>query len=429
MVWIWVLFFGGLMIVSAPQANAQPHPAADSKRNFMTNPAFRADKDYQEYLAFFEEVYATMEKNYYQPVPREAFDRFLKTFDSKIYGELKHSGKSSSFIKWRSAAYLVEALKSSEDIFSAFMPPKAARTYEQEALGKRIDLGIEGDLVDEGYRISRLEPRADAFEKGLREGDVIQKIDEDNIPALTLAQIQERLNPLENTRVRLEYRDRAGRTTRTIEVISKEYFKQTVFMVPTHVEGIYCLQIQRFNRKTSEDMTRFMSHILKQGDTGLIIDLRGNPGGPPLAAREISSFFLTPEEEFAYFEGKNKPKTSLDVPRIPDQFHYKGDMVILVNEKSGSASELFSGVLQWRGRAVLMGVNTAGQVLLKSMFNFDDESMLLLVTARGHRPDGGVFSFKGLQPDIVKNEEDDDLIRHAAEYLAARKGRNAEKTF
>lgn len=150
----------------------------------------------------------------------------------------------------------------------------------------------------------------------------------------------------------------------------------------------------------------------------MIIDLRGNPGGSPLAAREISSFFLPAGEEFAYFQRNNKPKAELDVPELPQEHHYDGPLAILIDEGSGSASELFSGVMQQRRRAVLLGENSAGQVFLKSMFPLEDESMLLLVTARGHYPDGQVFSFQGLTPDRhVASMNQDDILKYAATYI------------
>ncbi|MCK5601370.1 hypothetical protein KAR91_05870, partial [Candidatus Pacearchaeota archaeon] len=151
---------------------------------------------------------------------------------------------------------------------------------------------------------------------------------------------------------------------------------------------------------------------------GLILDLRGNPGGPPLATREISAFFLKGGDDFAFFQKKGHPKALLDVPKIPGELHYDGPMVILINEKSGSASELFSGILQRKGRAVLMGQNSAGQVFLKSMFHFSDDSMALLITGRGHHPDGAVFSFNGLTPDrIIAKDEEIDIIDYAAAYF------------
>jgi C-terminal processing protease CtpA/Prc len=70
-----------------------------------------------------------------------------------------------------------------------------------------------------------------------------------------------------------------------------------------------------------------------------------------------------------------------------------------------------------------MGTNTAGQVFLKSMYPFEDESMLLLVTARGHFSDGRVFSFNGLDPDTKVTDEKTDLIKYAAQYLSSHKSK------
>ncbi len=391
---------------------AQPAATKESPAAPMTH---------QDYLDFFEKVYDTMDKNYYYPVSRPVYERFIAKFDQKIYSRLKMAGKSTDFIKWRSAAYLVEAMKSPEDIFSAFMPPKFAEKYEKEALGKKIDLGIEGKLTPDGYLVSKVEIRSDAYEKGLREKDLIIKIDDSLVGALTDQKIADLLTPLENAKVVLKYLDSVKKETHSIEVVSKEYFKQLVFMVPVDVPNVYCLKIEHFNRMTGEDMTRLMDEILSHKDTSLIIDLRGNPGGPPLAAQEISAFFLTPKEEFTYFKWKNRRPAKLDVPEIPEKYRYHGDIAILVNEKSGSASELFTGIMQWRKRATVMGKNTAGQVFLKSMFNFDDKSMLLLVTARGHRPDGEVFSFGGVVPNVAQPADDIDLVHYAAQYLVEQK--------
>jgi carboxyl-terminal processing protease len=108
----------------------------------------------------------------------------------------------------------------------------------------------------------------------------------------------------------------------------------------------------------------------------------------------------------------------LDVPTIPEDYKFNGPLAILVDHDSGSSAELFSGIMQRRGRAALLGKNTAGQVFLKSMFPFEDDSMLLLVTARGHHPDGAVFSFKGVTPDRpVQEGEEVDLIEMASLYL------------
>ncbi|MFA5059944.1 MAG: S41 family peptidase [Candidatus Omnitrophota bacterium] len=382
---------------------------------------------HQAYLDFFERVYDMMDKNYYRPVSRQVFDQFVEKFDSAIYAKLAASGKSSDFIRWRSAAFLVENLKSPEDTFSAFFPPKPAKDFEQKVLGERVDLGIEGKAAAEGYIVSRVEPRSDAYLKGLRENDIIFKIAGLDIRTLSEEKINELLNPLMDTLVSLQYKEYATKQEKTVDVLSQEYYKQSVFMVPVDVPGIFCLEIRTFNRKTSEDMLLFLSSIEQQGSLGLILDLRGNPGGPPLAAGEIAGFFLPGGPEIAYFQRKDNPTGMLTAADLPEKYHYKEPIVILVNKESGSASELFSGVLQKFGRAILMGDYTAGKVLLKSMFHFDDESMVLLVTARGHFYDGSEFSFDGLKPDVLTAENDADLARSAAHFLFQKSRLSKEK--
>ncbi len=379
------------------------------------------DQDYKPFLQFFDKVYKTMEENYYLPVDARIYSQFIQRFKKRLYTELRKEGQSDNYVKWRGAAYMIQDLKSKEDIFSEFIPPKFAEKFEKKVLGKKVDLGIEGKLLPIGYVVTMIEPRSDAYVQGLRVKDIILAIDGRPSKSLKEDQVQDLLNPLVDSKVRLDYLTFGDNHPKKIEVVSQEYFKQTVFMVPVRVPGIYCLQIRSFNQKTSDDMLRYLVWIQKQENSGLILDLRGNPGGPPLAAREISAFFLPPKEEFAYFQRKGEVQSPLDVPFIPERFRYHGPLVILVNKESGSASELFSGVLQKRGRAILMGANTAGQVMLKSMFNFDDQSMLLLVTARGHFPDGSVFSFGGLIPDRREEDKNVDLVNAAALYLASEK--------
>ncbi len=376
-----------------------------------------SSEEYQSYVAFFRQVFETFSKEYYHEVTEADFERFLVMFKEKIYSQLKGENKSNDFVKWRSAAYLVDSLKTQDDMFSSFMPPQVAAEYEQEVLGKRIDLGIKGHLTDQGYLIEWVESRAEAYELGLRENDLIKKIASKDVRKLQPEEIEALLTPLEGEGVELKYASYADGKQYTIVPVSKEYFKQFAFWVPVDVPGVFCIRIERFNQMTADDITKYMAQVIQKNGYGLIIDLRGNPGGPPLAAQAISSFFLQPKTEFAYFQHRGLPKAELMVPEIPSFFHYNGDIVILIDEKSGSASELFSGILQGRHRAELMGVNSAGQVFLKSMFFMEDNSMLLLVTARGHHPDGTVFSFDGLRPDLPYQGSADKAVHYAALYL------------
>ena len=415
-----LLFFPPLFGHDPAIASAASSSAAQSSIGKLSP----AEKEiYDQYIQFFEKVYDTIDKNYYFPVTREGFNRFIDWFNEKIYAKSEERDKKSNYINWRSAAYLVDFLKDPEDTFSTFFPPKDAKKFEQKALGQKVDLGIEGKLVSLGYEITHVEPRADAYVKGLKPKDIIVTINNKRVLDSTENDIVAMLTPLIDTKVLISYIDHVDTQEKQVELTSMEYIKQSVFMVPVPVPGVFCLEVRTFNRMTAEDMLRFLAVIDRQGESCLIIDLRGNPGGPPLAAREISAFFLPPGEPLAYFQKKNQPKAILSAPEIPEKYRYKGPVAILVNEKSGSSSELFSGFMQRLGRATLIGTNTAGKVMLKSMFDFDDGSMLLLVTARGYFSDGVVYSFKGVVPNQKVEDKSIDLIRYAALYLKSLKNK------
>lgn len=391
-----------------------------ASKSTLKNAPSAADQslDRQEYLAYFQKVFNLMRDNYYETVRQEDFDRFIETFNTKIFAQLQQENKSNEYVRWRSAAYLVDFLKSKEDVFSAFYPPKFADEYAKDALGERIDLGIDGEKKDAGFLVVHMEPRSDAYALGLRENDLILAIGGADVAVLDEKTIDEKLVPLKGEKVSIKYLSYEERTEKFIEPVSKEYYKQTVFMCDSPVPGVYCLQMPKFNRMTSEDLLRYLVYVKEQKPRGLILDMRGNPGGPPLAAREISAFFLKGTDQFAYFQKKGQQKAELDVPVIPNEYKFDGPIVILVDKESGSAAELFSGVMQQKGRAVLMGENTSGQVMLKSMFDLDDKGMLLLITSRGHYPDGRTFSFSGLDPDNkVTPEYLPNLVKIAAIYL------------
>ncbi len=392
---------------------ATPQPTQSS-----TPTASKQSKDYQEYLTFFEKVYAKFEENYYLHPDRATYNHFIDNFNTKIYAQLKGEGKSDDYVRWRSAWYLVDMLKSKEDKFSQFYPPKPAESFKKEALGQQIDLGIEGKKVDQGFIVTRMEPRSDSYAKGLREDDIITFIDGADVKPMTQEEVQTKLKPLAGTKAKLVYISHEDKLVKTIMPESKEFFIQTVFMHRVDVPGVFCLEIPRFDRMTGEDLYRFLKVIEVENPKGLVLDLRGNPGGPPLAAREIASFFLKGGEEFAYFQKREETRSDLDVPTIDEHLKFHGPIVILVDEHSGSAAELFTGVMQFRNRAAVIGTNTAGQVLLKSMFPLEDGSMVALVTAPGYLPDGTRFSFNGITPDkVVFDAPKDGLINLAAAYI------------
>ena len=182
-----MLFCLGRSIFFAEAKTLKPGSAKSVKPKTVRN----------EYLAYFEEVYKVMAEHYYVDVRRSDFDRFLKTFDEKIYKNLASEGKSSDYVRWRSAAYLVDFLKQPNDIFSRFLPKgKPTEQFQQEVYGQRQDLGIEGHLEAPGFVVDFVEPRSGSYEKGLRENDLVLRIGGKDVQALGEQRVSEELIPL-----------------------------------------------------------------------------------------------------------------------------------------------------------------------------------------------------------------------------------------
>ncbi len=406
-----------IVLIGACLCSFPPRESAGAQSSSALSASGDAE-NYARYVAYFREVFQLMSEHYYFDIEQRDFERFLQAFEQKIYPNLLLEQKSVDYVRWRSSAYLVDFLKQPDDFFSRFLPPKPAEEFAKEVYGQKIDLGIEGHREGPGFAVDFVEPRSDAYGQGLRERDFLLRIDEKEIDTMTQEEVLDRLNPLVGEKTRLSFIQAVSRRPFEIVVESREYFKQTVFQRPTGVADIYCLQIEKFNQGTPDDMLHFLSQLAGSQPKGLVLDLRGNPGGPPLAARAISAFFLPNGEPLVYFAGKNRPRADLDIPAIPQAFHFDWPLVILVDKMTGSASELFSGVMQDRRRAVVLGEATAGQVLLKSLFDLSDGSTLAMVVARGHFPNGRPFPFDGVHPDEEMGpEHKDKAVFLAARYL------------
>jgi len=217
--------------------------------------------------------------------------------------------------------------------------------------------------------------------------------------SLTSEELLAALYPPLDTVVNLEIFFPKTETISTVNVKIIEFFKETLSSVPTGIPGLFYIKINQFNRATGEDFTKLTLVFLKKGMEKLIIDLRGNAGGPPLAAREIAGLFFPPQEELFYFQRKNRAQIMLKAPNFKEIFN--GPIAILIDKGSGSASELFSGTLHDHGKAILIGEESAGKTFLKSLYHFEDESMLALVTSLAYLFNGKVFGTDGLKPDFM----------------------------
>ncbi len=365
---------------------------------------------YQPYLDFLEKVYKTMNQNYYQPVSKQVYNIYIEKYKKSVLSKLPPTHHKIDRIAYIGAGLMVENLKNSDDEFSSFIPPKEAKEYSKKVYGYAEGIGITGSKIPKGYLIEDIEIRSDTYEKGIRTGDIILKIDGIKIASLSEDELHKSLHPPLGSIVNLEVFHPPVEKTTQYKVECKKFFKETVSGLPTEIPHVFCLRIEKFNKKTAEDLKRYISDFLNDKIELLILDLRGNPGGPPLAVHELSGIFLKPETKLFYYKKRKKIVAALTAPE--SEIRYQGRLAVLINKGSGSASELLAATFKEYDRALICGKEkSAGFTFLKHAFDFDDGSMLTLITGFAYLADGTKLGTEGVQPNYPVPEETSDTLQ------------------
>lgn len=356
--------------------------------------------DAERLRRFLEDVYRVMDEQYYLPVSRRSFEEFVREYPAERVRALNERSRKTEDFVHLGAGLLVNKLKHPTDRFTNFVPPKLTKDFKQKAYAAAEDLGLEGRLIaGKGFEITRVQKHCQARAEGLRPGDRVLTLAGKDVLGLTEEDIAALLKPPAGTKVRLTGLSSARQEPFDIELTADSYFRETVQVVPTGRPDALVLKIDHFNQKTGPDFADELR--LREADrpAHLIIDLRDNEGGPPLAAREILGYFLpTNDPLFAIARKKQRP-VLLTAPTQP--LRYEGRVSVLINARTGSAAEVLSGILQAKGLARLVGARTAGGAYLKGVHDFEDGSMIFMVTSLTFLYDRRVFPADGLQPDVA----------------------------
>jgi len=153
----------------------------------------------------------------------------------------------------------------------------------------------------------------------------------------------------------------------------------------------------------SEDFEKALQTLKDQGATGLVVDVRNNPGGLLDASAEISSHFVPKGETVVSIAGRSK--ASMKTYPSTGGIGWKGPLVVLINEGSASASEIFAGAIQDHGLGVIVGTKSFGKGSVQTIMSLSDGSALRLTTAKYLTPKGRTIHGLGITPDVVAEDE------------------------
>ena len=280
-----------------------------------------------------------------------------------------------------------------------FLTPEQASQHATSIDGKFSGIGARLGL-DEIGRPVVVKPffGSPAYAAGLRAGDQLLEVDGDDVTGWTIEQIVNQVRGEVGTTVTLTIRHQDEKDPQKIAIQRAEITIPALSWAFVPESKIAFIHLSQFSANANDELTQAIAEATDQGATGLIVDVRGNPGGLLRQAIAVSSQFLS--------EGNVLVETDADgnwetfpvneggiAPEIP--------IVILVDGGSASSSEIFAGALQDHKRGFVVGQTTFGTGTVLTPYTLSDGSVLMLGTSEWLTADGRSIRKEGIRPDIV----------------------------
>lgn len=311
------------------------------------------------------------------------------------------------------------------DRFTSFMTPAEATRFNDDLDGSFEGIGAQVDTTTDGRgaRIIEVYPGLPADTAGVRRNDIITAVDGQDATSLSLTEIITLIRGPRGTKVTLTIR-REGED-KPLEIrVTRARIEIPVVESKMLPGNIGYIKLNEFSRPAPERLRTALQQLLDQNPKGLILDLRGNPGGLLDVAVDVGSEFLA-EGDILIERHKDGREQHYGVrsggiaTAIP--------LAVLVNEGSASASEIVAGAIQDAGRGPLVGAKTFGKGSVQLPQTLSDGSMLRVTIARWFTPKGRGIHGAGLEPDVpvLLSEADraagrDPQLDKAVEILRAK---------
>jgi len=273
------------------------------------------------------------------------------------------------------------------DPHSSFMDAKSYATMRERQEGRYYGLGISISVIDADITVAAVFEGSPAYQKGVRRGDVIAKIEGDDTKGWGSDKAVGRLRGQKGTPVAISVRRAGYDKLIDLQVIRDEIHMPTVpaaFMMDA-TTGY--LRLTDFGENTDQELGRALKDLTGKGMKRLVFDLRGNPGGALDQAIKVSNRFLPQGDMIVYTKGRVQ-NSAADYRASERSDYLNVPMITLVNRSSASASEIVSGALQDHDRSLIVGETTFGKALVQSVFRISGGAGAAITTARYYTPSG-----------------------------------------
>lgn len=302
-----------------------------------------------------------------------------------------------------------------EDPYTIYMTKAEALDFQKSLNGEvGAGIGVEIGKRGEYVRVLRTLPDNPARRAGLLAGDIIYKIDDEEVVSKETETISQKLrgNPGTNVKVTI-VRDRKEQHFNLTREIINNVSSDVSYDGSTAI-----LKVTRFDKDTGTLTKKLAENFKSKGIKKIILDLRSNGGGYIESARDLLSLWIDGEKVFS-----QKTKYSDNVTHaLHDQAILKSiPTVVLVNGSTASAAEIVAGALQDYKKATIIGEKTFGKGVVQALINLSDQSVLKVTTAHWYTPKGTNLNKNGINPDKVVEMTFEDINANRDPQLDAAK--------
>lgn len=294
------------------------------------------------------------------------------------------------------------------DPHTAFLEPKDAQAFSMETRANFVGVGARLAPDPLGARVVVVFEDGPAFRGGLKAGDTISAVDDESTAGKEIDAIVSSIRGKEGTMVKITVM--RPNVDKPIEISCRRARIITPTVEGRMIEGekIGYINVSQFAEPTTDQFDKVLDKLQAQGMKGVVIDVRGNPGGLLETAKDMLSRFVE-RKVVVKMKGRRGAEEVVTTDSGQSRF---GTMpvVVIQNEESASASEIFAGVLQDYRRATLVGEHTYGKASVQNVIPLIDSASVKLTIARYYLPSGRDISRKvdddgqyvsgGLQPDV-----------------------------
>jgi carboxyl-terminal processing protease len=294
------------------------------------------------------------------------------------------------------------------DPHSAYLPAKMYKDFKDDTSGQFGGVGIELGVQDKTLTVIAPIEDGPAFKAGVVAGDRIIRIDSKMTKELSTEDAMALLKGKPGTKVVITFK----RDSKIVEIpIIRDVIRISTVKSTLFHEDTGYVRITSFGEKTAKDAEKSIETLQENKNLrGIVLDLRGNPGGLLDQAIKLTNLFID-EGPVVYTIGRDKKKREVE-SALRGRRITKLPLVVLVDGSSASASEIVAGALQDYRRGVIAGQRTFGKGSVQSVVPLNNDAGLKLTVARYYTPTGRSIQAKGIEPDVPLDYVDEKTFKN-----------------